>query len=266
MFDDHSGFQGPPPEQHKLILPGSNEDTYYPGAQTQRTYIHPDQMRAATASRPGNPLAKAGDLWRRDPAYKVLMIASATILLAGIIFATFLASMFAQAASTSQNNTTVSAKPTSATSIQPTFPTPSSGQGGTNSGQPTVPTEVPTPTAIPSPTPTAQATAQPGLSPQIVSIPQQVRTNTFVPVMISVGQPGVEVRLEVTYNQGVAISTSGPKMTDDAGNVTLIWNVMLFSLKQQLVAHVTAFALNQNGQEVPSQTISVKVTNKFKFG
>jgi hypothetical protein len=271
MIDDHPELPGQPPEQHKLVLPGFQEDTYYPGVHTQRVYVHPDQMRSTASSRPGNPFAKLGYLWRRDPAYKVLMVATATVLVAGIIFATFLVSMFAQASAAPQTSTvtqktTAPANPTSGTDMHPTTPTPAGNQGGqpTNQGTPVV---LPTLTAVPSPTPAMQPTqpGQGGLTPQIVSIPQQVRNNTTVPVTISVGQPGVQVFLQVTYDQSPN-NTSGTKTTDDAGNVTLNWHVNVFPFKQQSVARVTGFAIDQNGQQIQTQTVSVEVMSKFQFG
>jgi hypothetical protein len=276
MIDDRPELQGQPPAQPKLVLPGFQEDTYYPGAHTQRVYVHPDQMQPKAPSRPGNPLARLGYLWHRDPAYKVLMVATAMVLLAGIIFATFIVSMFAQAAPASQTNTAAQqtpapAKPTSGTDLQPTFPTPAGAQGGTKSNQPTntgTPVVLPTLTPAPSPTPVPQPTQPPqgDVIPQIVDIPQQVHSNTVVPVTISVGQPGVEVRLQVTYDQALTMNMSGPKMTDDAGNVTLNWHVNVFAFKQRLVARVTAFAIDQNGQQIQSQTVSVEVTNRLQFG
>ncbi len=273
MIDDRPELPGQQPEQHKLVLPGFQEDTYYPGAHTQRVYVHPDQTPPRGPARPGNPFAKLGYLWRCDPAYKVLMIATAMVLVAGIIFATFLVSMFAQASATPQTSTaaqktTAPANPTSGTDMHPTFPTPTGGQGGKGSSQPTnTGTPVLLPTLTPAPTPAMQPTQpdQGGLALQIVSIPQQVRNNTTVPVTISVGQPGVQVFLQVTYDQSPN-NMSGPKTTDDAGNVTLNWHVNAFSFKQQVVARVTAFAIDQNGQEIQSQTVSVEVVSRIQFG
>jgi hypothetical protein len=85
-------------------------------------------------------------------------------------------------------------------------------------------------------------------------------------VTISVGQPGVTVRLQVTYDQAPNMNTSGPAMTNANGNVTLNWRVSAFSFKQHLVARVTAFATNQNGQQMQTQTVSVAVVNRFHFG
>ncbi len=266
MIDDHPELrQGQAPEPPKLVLPGLPEETHYPGAYTQRVYVHPDQMRPKPPSRPGNPFAKLGQLWRRDPAYRVLMVATGMVLVAGIIFAIFLVSMLAQAATTPPTNTTAPTQPPGSTNPHPTFPTPSGGNGSKkSSSQPpksATPVVLPTLTPVPSPTPATQP-GQGTLNPQIVSIPQQVRSNTTVPVTISVGQPGVGVRLQVTYDQAPNINTSGPATTDANGNVTLNWHVSVFAFKQHLVARVTAFAIDQNGQQVQSQTVSVEVVNR----
>ncbi|MDQ2886719.1 MAG: hypothetical protein M3Y39_11635 [Chloroflexota bacterium] len=268
MIDDYPNLrQGQAPEPPKLVLPGLPEDAPYPGAYTQRVYVHPDQMRLKPPSRLANPFTMLGQLWRRDPAYKVLIVAAGTVLLAGIIFAVFLVSMFAQAASTTPTNTTgATTSSKAASNPPPAFPTPSGGKGNKgNSQPPKSATPVVLPTLTPVSTPTPQPT-QATFNPQIVSIPQQVHSNTTVPVTISVGQPGVAVRLQVTYDQAPNMNTSGPATTDANGNVTLNWHVSVFTFKQHLVARVTAFATNQNGQQVQTQTVSVAVVNRFRFG
>ncbi len=260
MIDDHPELrQGQVPEPPKLVLPAPLEDT-------QRYYVHPDQIRLRPPSRLGHPFEGLARLWRRDPAYKVLMIAAGMVLVAGIIFTIFLVSMLAQAATpTNTASTTTTTPPKTITNSQPTFPTPSGGSGNKNTSQPPKSgTPVVLPTLTPASTPTAQPTqpTQGTLNPQIVSIPQQVRSNSTVPVTISVGQSGIEVRLQVTYDQAPNTNTSGPLTTDANGNVTLNWHVTVFSLKQHVIAHVTAFATDQNGQQMQSQTVSVTVVSR----
>lgn len=267
MIDDQPELrQGQPPEQPKLVLPGLPEDLRDPGAYTQRYYIHPDQIRLRPPSRLGHPFAGLARLWRRDPAYKVLMVAAGMVLVAGIIFTIFLVSMLAQAATpTNTASTTITTPPKATTVSQPTFPTPSGGNGNKSSSQPPksgTPVVLPTLTPASTPTPTTQPVQQ-TLNPQIVSIPQQVHSNTTVPVTISVGQPAIAVRLQVTYDQAPNTNTSGPLTTDANGNVTLNWHVTVLSFKQHLVARVTAFATNQDGQQMQSPTVSVAVVNKF---
>ena len=277
MIDDHPNLRQEPP---KLVLRGPsqdmhNQDAHNQDAHTQRVFVHPDQMRPQTLARSGNPFVKLGRLWQRDPAYRVLMVAAGAVLLAGIIFAIFLASMLAQAA-TPANTTgaTAPAAPKATSPAQPAFPTPSSGKSTKGSSQPPKNgTPVVLPTMTPATTPTVQPTqptqptqpAQGTFNPQIVSIPQQVRSNTVVPVTINVGQPGATVRLQVTYDQAPNQNFSGPATTDANGNVTLNWRVSVFAFKQHLVARVTAFAINQNGQQRSSQTVSVAVINRGQF-
>ncbi len=265
MIDNHpESRQGQAPEQPKLVLPGLPEDAHYPGAYTQRVYVHPDQMQLKPPSRFGRPFATLRQLWRRDPAYKVLLVAAGMVLVAGIIFTVFLVSMLVQAATpTDTTATTAPTQSKTTTNAPPTFPTPSGGKGNKGSSQPPKSTPVVLPTLTPAPTPTTQPVQT--LNPRIVSIPQQVRNNTMVPVVISVGQPGVAVRLQVTFDQATNVNTSGPLTTDANGNVTLYWHVSAFSVKQHFVARVTAFATNQNGQQVQTQTVSVEVVNRFQI-
>ena len=70
------------PEQttqpRKLVLPA------YPDEQqniNRKLHVPPEQLiRPSTSPPPANPMAKLQYFWRKDLAYKVLIIASATVI------------------------------------------------------------------------------------------------------------------------------------------------------------------------------------------
>ena len=274
MINNHPNLPGQEPPQQKLVLPAySEEQQYQPAAYTQRVFVHPDQLRPQVLPTSTNPLSKIAALWRADPAYKVLMIATAMVLIAGIIFATFLVNTFVQpATSTSQAvipPKVAAALPTAHTNTPPTFPTPSGGQGSTQgSSQPPKSAPVVLPTLTPSDAnqQATQTTGGQNLQLQITDIPQQVRNNSDVQVTVMANQPGVSVQLQVTFDNSIVTNTAGPQQTDGNGNVTLNWHVAnVAPFKQSFVARIVAIATDQNGQTVQSQTVSVQVSNRFKF-
>ncbi len=275
MINNHPNLPGQePPAQQRLVLPAySEEQQYQPGAYTQRVFVHPDQLRPQVPPTSANPVSKLGALWRADPAYKVLIVAAVTVLISGIIFAAFLVNTFAQQTkSTSQavisSKATTTAPTTPPINTPPAFPTPSGGQGSTQgSSQPPKSAPVVLPTLTPSSAnqqPTQAPTNQ-NLQLQITDIPQQVSNNSDVQVTVMANQPGVFVHLQVTFDNSLITNTAGPQQTDGNGNVTLDWHVSDISFKQNFVARITAIATDQNGQTVQSQTVSVQVSNRFKF-
>jgi cytoskeletal protein RodZ len=268
LINNHPNLPGQEPAQQRLVLPAhSEEQQYQPGAHTQRVFVHPDQLRPQVPATYAHPVSKLGALWR-DPAYKVLMVAAAMVLISGIVFAAFIFNAFAQQTnSTSQAVTSSKGMTNTAThpiNTPPTFPTPSGGQGSTQgSSQPPKTAPVVLPTLTPS-TATQQPTNQ-NLQLQITSIPQEVRNNSDVQVTVTANQPNVSVHLQVTFDNSIITNTAGPQQTDGNGNVTLDWHVADISFKQSFVARITAIATDQNGQTTQSQTVSVQVTNRFKF-
>ena len=273
MINNHPNLQGQdqPPVSQKLILPGiHSEEPQQPGAYTQRVFVHPDQLRPQVPVTSTNPLSKLGALWRADPAYKVLIIATSMVLIAGIIFATFLFNTFAQSATSTPKAAapvvTVPTAPKTSANLPPTFPTPSGGQGSTqSSSQPPKSAPVVLPTLTPS-----DANQQPTQPPQgqnlqlqITDYPQQVHNNSDVSITVMANQSGVFVHLQVSFDSTFITNTAGPQQTDANGNVTLNWHVSNPSFKKNFVARITAYAMDQNGQQVSSQTISVQVINRF---
>ncbi len=274
MINNHPNIPGQEPGQQKLVLPAHAEEPYRPAEYTQRVFVHPDQLRPQVAPTSTNPLSKLGALWRADPAYKVLIVATAMVLVAGIIFSTFLVNTFAQSTASAPQAAipakAVTTPPTPHTNAPPTFPTPSGGQGSNqSSSQPPKSAPVVLPTLTPS-----DANQQPTQPPdnqnhqlqlQITDIPQQVRNNSDVQVTIMATQPGISVQLKATFDNSFITNSAGPQQTDANGNVTLDWHVAAVSFKQNFVARIIAFATDQNGQQVSSQTVSVEVINRFKF-
>jgi hypothetical protein len=274
MINNHPNLpgQGQPPVSQKLILPGIHaEEPQQPGAYTQRVFVHPDQLRPQLPVASTNPLSKLGALWRADPAYKVLIIATSTVLIAGIIFAIFIFNTLAQPATTTPKTTqpaavVPTAPKSSAVNPPPTFPTPSGGQGSNqSSSQPPKSAPVVLPTLTPS-----DANQQPTQPPQnqnlqlqITDAPQQVRNYSDVQITVTAGQPDVSVQLHVTFDNSLITNSVGPQQTDGNGNVTFNWHVSNVSLKRNFVARITAYANDQNGQQASSQTISVEVSRGF---
>jgi hypothetical protein len=273
VINNHPNLPGQdqPPVSQKLILPGiHSEEPQQPGAYTQRVFVHPDQLRPQVPATSANPLSKLGALWRADPAYKVLIIATSMVLIAGIIFATFLFNTFAQSTTSTPKTAapvvTVPTAPKTSANLPPTFPTPSGGQGSTqSSSQPPKSAPVVLPTLTPSDAnqqPTQPPQSQ-NLQLQITNYPQQVRNNSDVQITVMTNQPGVFVHLQASFDNSMITNTTDSQQADANGNVTLNWHVSNVSFKQNFVARLTAYATDQNGQQASSQTISVTVLNHF---
>ena len=137
---------------------------------------------------------------------------------------------------------------------QPNFGTPATGQGSNQSSQPPV---VPTPNLQPSPTTMDQG--QGALNVQIVHIPSVVANGSRVPVEVQTSEPGVQVRLQVSYKVAPFTYLSGTHTTDDNGQATLPWNIRIFSFRTSTQAQVQVVAIDQNGQQVSSQIVAVTV-------
>ncbi|MBV9615242.1 MAG: hypothetical protein JO031_07290 [Ktedonobacteraceae bacterium] len=270
MINNHPDLPGQEPAQEKLILPAHSEEQYQPAAYTQRVFVHPDQLRAQLPPTSTNPLSKLSALWRADPAYKVLIVATTMVLVAGIIFATFLVNTFAQSSNSTPQTPpkAVTTPPTPHPNKPPTFPTPSGGKGSSqSSSQPPSSAPVVLPTLTPSdgnqqPTQTPQ---NQDLQLQITDIPAVVRNNSDVQVTVMTNQPGVFVHLQISFDNSIITNSAGPQEAGADGSATLDWHVAAFSFKQNFGAHVTAYATDQNGQTVQSESAFVEVTNRMRF-
>jgi hypothetical protein len=256
------------PQSGKLVLPAppaAEHQMYYGG---QKAQIRPEQLiRLQTQPAPKDVGARLAFYWRKDPAYKVLMIAMTLVLLAGIIFvslasAAFLGnSSFVTSTSTSPQAIPKGVNPTGTVDLRPAFPTPGGGSGSNQQdSQPptqTTPALQPTnPSDQPSPTPGGGGT----LNVQFTSIPSQVVNGSYVIVGVNTSEPGVSVLLVIRYSAQGGRSTAGPQMTDSNGNASIPWFVSFFGLGQKSVqAYVYALATDQNGQRARSQTVTVQV-------
>lgn len=249
------------PQSGKLVLPGPppQEQQMYNGS--QKAQLRPEQLRCPWVQpAPKDTLARLAYYWRKDPAYKVLMIAMVLVLLAGIVFvslasAAFLgnSNLFASSSSLPQNPPT-GVNPTGTVDLRPSFPTPGGGNGSNQSSQPPM-----------QQTPALQSTANTNpnngtLTAQLTVIPSPVVNGTTVDVGVNTGEPGASVQLVIRYNVQPFRATMGPQIADSNGNATIPWFVSAFSFRQKPVqATVVAIATDQNGQQAKSQPTTVQV-------
>ena len=254
----------------KLVLPAppAEEQQMFYGA--QKAQLRPEQlMRLQTEPAPKDVGARLAFYWHKDPAYKVLIIATTMVLIAGIIFvslasAAFLgnSSFFASTSSTPQA-IPKGTNPTGTVNLRPTFPAPGGGSGtNQQSSQPPMqptPALQPTGTGQPDPTPGGGGT----LTVQITSIPQQVQNGSYVRVGVNTSEPGASVLLVIRYSVQGGRSTAGPQTTDSNGNASIPWFVFTFGFGQRNVqASVYALATDQNGQKAKSDTVTVQVLTR----
>ncbi len=261
----------PTRDSGKLVLPPPVSE-YSPVADEQKTVARPLPPpprppfipgRGAPPPRP--PLARISYYWRKDPAYKVFIIATCMVLIAGIVFVSLAAAavvgnpnLFSTNGNVAQSGST----PTGTVDLQPVFPTPG-GAGSTQSSQPPV-TSTPVLPSTPETTPTTQPTPpQNGgtLTVQITSIPSQVFNGEIVQVAVTTSIPGALVHLQVTYNAPPYYYLSGTQQTDGSGNAILFWRVGVGGFTHgHITARVVAIA-TVNGQRAISQQATVQVMN-----
>ncbi len=249
----------------KLVLPDLTDEEERVASSPHRAQFNPNLLiRQKTPPAPKKVLPKLAWYWRKDPAYKVFMIAIAMVVLASIVLVSLVsAAMFGRSSSGVSYSLTPPAKvvPGGPVDLHPAFPTPGGGNGTGQSSQPpaqNTPSLGPTATT----TETTQPTVQPGgqLTLQITNFPQAVNNNSRVGITVSTSQPGVSVYLQIRYNAQPTRATAGPRMTDGDGNVTIPWSVFVFSFNRKNVqATITAIATGQNGQFVSSAPVVVQV-------
>ncbi len=258
------------PQSGKLVLPtppAEEQQMYYGG---QKAQLRPEQLiRRQNQPAPKGVGARLAFYWRKDPAYKVLMIATTMVLIAGIIFVSLASAAFlgnsSILASTSSTPQAIpkGSNPTGTVNLRPTFPAPGGGSGtNQQSSQPpmqsTPALQATNPTGQPSPTPGGGGT----LTVQFTSIPLHIMNGSYVSVGVNTSEPGVSVQLMIRYSGGRA-TTEGPQMTDSNGNASIPWFVNTFGFGQRNVqAYVYALATDQNGQKARSQTVTVQVQTR----
>jgi hypothetical protein len=260
--------------QENLVVPAPSALPSGPSKAVPKAPMPPPYFPplASSSSLQFSP-AKLRSLWQRDPAYKVLLIATAVLLIAGLLFGTLATNMLTQLSELFLHNgrvvalpqqTPIAVTPPGTVDFHPTFPTPGGGQGSTDSSQPpTGPTPslqdtpVITPTLAPTPTPIQQGGQ---LTIQITSIPTQVSNHSIVPVEVTTNEPDILVQLYVSYNAPPGFYTSRTQVTDGNDVAILSWIVNVFSInRKRTIAHVVAIAQDQNGQRVSSPAFTVQI-------
>jgi hypothetical protein len=255
------------PQPGKLVLPAppTEERQMYDGG--QKAQLRPEQLiRRQTQPAPKGIGARLVFYWRKDPAYKVLMIAMTMVLVAGIIFVSLASSAFLGnssflASTSSSQSVPKGTNPTGTIDLRPGFATPGGGSGSTQSSQPPMhqtPALQPTSTGQPSPTP-----GDGMLTVQFTSIPSRVTNGSNVDVGVNTSEPRVSVLLVIRYSVQGGRTTAGPQITDSNGNATIQWFVLTYGSGQKFVqAFVYAIATDQNGHQAKSQTVTVQVQTK----
>lgn len=219
---------------------------------------------------PENLFARLAHFWRKDFAHKIFIIAAVMVLIAGGFFVVLATRTLAQNLILSGNNSAISqnlptsAPPAGTVDLQPTFPTPSGGQGSTSSSQPPMqdtPVIVPTPVVTPSGgSPTPSPNPGGALTVQITNIPNVVQNNSRVQVDVQTSLPGATVRLSISYDTFPYYGQSGAQITDNNGNATLNWAVRVFKRGNfKATATVVAVAISQDGQRAVSAPVTVQV-------
>jgi hypothetical protein len=255
MLDPNGPEQTTQPR--KLVLPASPGDQNRPNDQTQ--YVRPEQLiRPTSTPPPGKPMAKLKYFWSKDPAYKVLIIAVATVVVSGLIFSILGSiSLLQNSNSASQDNSTPQNPPTATSPGNPTFPTPGGTSVSTASSQPPK-------KGVVTVTPDVQSTpvTSPGqggsLGVQILYIPTVVENNSRTVVDVSTNQTFATVVLQVKYNAFPFNYTSQPVPTDGNGEANPVWRVHVRGNGSGTVAAtVVAIVTDQNGQQSASAPANV---------
>ena len=261
---NHPDTQRQEPQPGKPLLPAQpgEEQQMYMGSQASQ--VQPEQLiRYRLQAAPKGAVPRLMYYWRKDPAYKVLIIAMALVVVAGVVFVSLASAAFVGngnlITSRSSQNPPAGANPTGTVDLRPSFPNPGGGSGSNQSSQPPYQQ-----TPVIQPTSPAQATPTPGgggaLAVQITSIPPQVANGRSVDVGVNTSEPGVSVLLVIRYNVAPYRATTQAQTTGSDGNATISWFVFTYSPGQKSVqATVYALATDQNGQRARSQSVTVQV-------
>jgi hypothetical protein len=259
------------PPSGKLVLPAPPDEVLRASGGQPRVQISPGQLiRQKTTPAPAGMLPKLAYYWRKDPAYKVFMIAMVMVVLASVVFVTLAGSTFFGKSlfsnSFPQNPPTVVA-PGGTVDLRPKFPTPGGANGSGQSSQPpaqSTPSLKSTPTNSPSPTAQPSPTTSPGpgggLTVQITSYQPFVVNGNQESVTVLTNSPGATVELFVRYNVSPYRDLVGPQATDANGYATLSWLVSVSGFGHRFAqATVTAVATDQNGQRAFSSPVSIQI-------
>lgn len=265
------------PQRGKLILhaypdaasPASPDPENYPASsknlQNEHVPVRPEQLiRQKTTPPPMRPIERLRYYWQKDPAYKVLMIAIAMVVIAALVFVSLVSNAMSRNPNSTVAQTPPTVVPTGTADLRPTFPTPVGGSGSSSSSQPPA-HSTPVLASTPNASPTAdQSTPTPdnggSFTVTLGSIPSRVPNNSNVDVSVNTSQPNVTVALVVTYNAPPYRYISSPTTTDGSGNGTLSWMVAVFMFGRHTQATVYAVAQDQSGHRVQSQPVSVQIS------
>jgi hypothetical protein len=254
-------------QSEKLVLPApltEEQQMYYGGQMAQ---LRPEQLiRRQVQPAPKGVKARLAFYWHKDPAYKVLMISMAMVLVAGIIFVSLASAAFLDnsnlfASSYTPQASPKGANPTGTVDLRPTFSAPGGGNGTNQQSsqppaQPTPALQPTSPTGKPSPTPGGNGT----LNVQFTSIPQQVMNGSYILVSVNTGEPGASVELVIRFSGQGGHSIAGPVTSDSNGNASIPWFVYTYNSGQRNAqAYVYALATDQNGQKARSQTVTIQI-------
>ncbi len=261
MIDDVPETQERNRVSGKLILPPYSGQLPSLNAHEQKTTAYlgqnfpPDPRLSRSAT---NHLEKFWYLVRKDPAYRLLLIAVVMVLISSIIFVSFASSLFFAPPQSSLPPGPAGTTVVGTVDLRPTFPPPHGGQGSTASSQPP---KHATPVLTNNQNTTPQTPPPPGgaLSIQITGLPGQVFNNTTVSVTVTTNQPGVTVRLVVQYNVAPGFFSSGAQTTDGGGTATLSWRIRVLGTRNTATARVIAIAQDQNGQQAISPAVTVQI-------
>jgi outer membrane biosynthesis protein TonB len=268
-----------PPLPPESAGPDAPTEAYFPQLPPQASplpsRVRPEQLIRRNQNMPPGPLhQKLMYLWRTDPAYRVLYISLAFVIVAFLIFLLVVGGIFAHGNTptktqqvTSGGNTGQQSQPDTkqpnnapkTPAAQPTAqPTPTPTPLPTPTPTP-IPTQPPTPTPIPQPTPTpipAQLTAQ------ITNVPNFVQNNSTVQVTVQTNQPNASVTLVALYEGIPTATTSNPVQTDANGTATINWNIHERKINRginTITARLVARATAQNGQQAQTQEVTVQI-------
>ncbi|MGH2506828.1 MAG: hypothetical protein ACRDHZ_05365, partial [Ktedonobacteraceae bacterium] len=253
-------WQELPPNAGKLTLPAPSEPTLQAFPQTSPAPTFSEQTTAYAPHSlvpPNFRVNQRRGVWRKDPAYLVLACAIALVMISAIAFVAFGATAILNNNSLAASQTFTTATPSGTLGAQPNLstPTPSPGNNQTNPSP-----VVPTPNLNPPPSPTNPPQPAPSsLSVQIVNLPSVVPNDSRVLVDVQSNQPGIQVKLQVSYNVPSLFVSSGTHITDENGQVVLPWTVRVFLRNNSARATVQVIALNQHGQQVSSQAVVVTI-------
>nr|BBH94177.1 hypothetical protein KTA_23760 [Thermogemmatispora argillosa] len=250
------------PLSGKLVLPaapGTVPGEWSADPLQRTTYIAPEMLiRRPRQSAPPTLLGKISYFWKKDPAYKVLMVASVLVLIAGVIFSVIVGSTLMQENAGMEARVPLTpppgVAPTGTVDLRPTFPTPG-GQGSNESSQPPVQS---TPALRPTRTTNDNGNGGNNGAVQISGLPSTVENNSDVTVTVITNQPNSFVQLQVTYNVAPFVTVVNGT-TDASGMATLTWHVQVFSTSRRAQARVHATVFGPNGA-ASSNTVTVRIT------